>query len=117
MGKQLRWNGQPCAPALGNSFAQFHGVPVDDDRRQQVQPCDTVMLTFPGSIADFTKAIEAECAFQGMVRFALVEPDLSAALHVGIKHPVDHEQGAFDTANLAHGQSQLILAGIGGELL
>ena len=104
MGKQLRRNGQPGAPVLSDSFTQLHRIPIDNDRRQQVQPCDAVMLAFSGSIADFTKAIEAERPFQGVVRFTLVEPDLSAALHVGIQHPVDHEQGALDTADLAHGQ-------------
>ncbi len=70
------------------------------------------MLAFAGAIPDFTMAIEAKRAFQSMMRFSLVEPDLSAALHVGVQHPVDHEQRALDAADFAHGEGKVILPGI-----
>ncbi len=31
--------------------------------------------------------------------FALVEPDLGAALQIGVQNPVDHEQRALDAAD------------------
>jgi hypothetical protein len=33
--------------------------------------------------------------------FALVEPDLGAALQIGVQNPADHEQRALDAADLS----------------
>ena len=48
-----------------------------------------------------------------MMRFALVQSDLGAALHVGIQQPVDDEQRPFDPANFAQCDGKLMLSGIG----
>ena len=60
---------------------------MSDDRGQQVEAGDPVVLPFPGSVSQFA---------------ALVE--------------VDHEQGAFDTADFPQGRRQLVLARVRGEL-
>ncbi|KRS11137.1 hypothetical protein XM53_18000 [Roseovarius atlanticus] len=50
------------------------------------------------------------------MRFALVQTDLGAALHVSVKEPFDDEEGALDAADFAKRHGQLVLARIGGEL-
>lgn len=49
------------------------------------------MLAFGGALADFTLAANAQSIFQRVMCFAFVEPDLSAALHVGVEQPFDDE--------------------------
>ena len=112
MREQIGWHGQTGSPSFSDRFAQFHRVPIDDDRREQVQPSDAVMLTFPGAVSNLTVTVETKRSFQGMVCFTFIETDLSAALHVCIQYPVDDEQGPLDAADFAHGQGQLILPGI-----
>src|SRR5690606_12327427 len=97
----------------GNDFAQLHGVPKDDNGGEQVHTCDPVMLAFGGTVADFTPAMEADCPLQRMMRFALVEPDLGAALQIGVQNPVDHEQGSLDAADLAQSRGKFVLPRIG----
>ena len=50
------------------------------------------------------------------MRLALVQSDLGAAEHVGVRGPVEHEQRAFDPADFPQGGRQLVLPGIRGEL-
>ena len=47
---------------------------------------------------------------------ALVEPDLRAALQIGIQNPVDHEQGSLDAADFPQSRREFVLSRIGGEL-
>src|SRR3546814_5255068 len=75
-----------------DDLAELPGVPEYDDGGEQVHSGDAIVLAFPGSIPDFTSAVEAEGALQGAVGLTLVEADLSLALEAGIKNPVDHEQ-------------------------
>ena len=60
--------------------------------------------------------VEVDGALEGVVRLALVQADLDAASHPGVGGPVDHEQGAFDAADLSQGGRQLVLARVRGEL-
>ena len=50
------------------------------------------------------------------MRLALVQADLGAPAHVGVRGPVDHEQGAFDAPDFPQGRRHLVLARIRGEL-
>ena len=59
---------------------------------------DPVMLSFLGSVSQFAALVEIEGALEGMMRLALVQSDLGAPAHVGVRGPVDHEQRAFDAA-------------------
>ena len=43
-------------------------------------------------------------ALEGMVRLALVQSDLGAAAHVGVRGPVEHEQRAFDAVDSPAGR-------------
>ena len=66
------------------------------NRGQQVEAGDPVVLPFTGSVPQFAALVEVDGALQGMVRLALVQADQGAPAHVGVRGPLDHEQGAFD---------------------
>lgn len=48
--------------------------------------------------------------------FTLVEPDLGAPLHVRVEDPLYNEECAFDTADLAQRDREIVLARVGSEL-
>ena len=98
-----------------DGLAQFQRVPVDDDRGQQVEASDSVMLTLFGSVAQFAALVEVDGALQGLMGLTLVQSDLRAPAHVGVRGPVDHEQRALNAADFAQSGRQLVLAGIRGE--
>lgn len=96
-------------------MAKVDGIPVDDDRRQQIQPGDPVMLPLSGSITDFTLTADAQGTLEGMVGFALVEANLGAALHIGIEDPLDDKESALDAADFPKRGRKIVLSGIGCE--
>lgn len=61
------------------------------------------MRAFGGTVAKFATPVEADGTFQRVMRLALVEPDLNAALQIGIQIPIDHEQGPLDAADFPQG--------------
>ena len=65
---------QPGAFSLSDRFAQAHGIPVDNDGRQQIEPSHAVVLAFAGAVADFALASDAQGVFQGVMGFAFVQP-------------------------------------------
>lgn len=60
MGQKLGRDIKTFIPPFGNSMAEMDGVPVYDDRREQVQSGDPVMLPLGGSIPDFTLPANAQ---------------------------------------------------------
>jgi hypothetical protein len=52
-----------------------------------------------------------------MMGFTFVEPYLGAALHVGIKQPFDDKKCPFNPSDFTKGDSQVMLAWMGCELL
>src|SRR3546814_16833229 len=107
--------GTAGGPGIGD-LGELHGVPEYDDGGEQVHSGDAIVLAFAGSIPDFTSAVEADGALEGVVGLTLVEADLILALTDGIKHPVDHEQGSRDAAHLPKCYGQPILARISAEI-
>ena len=61
-----------------DGLAELQRVPVDDDRGQQVEAGDPVVLSLPGSVSQFAALVEVDSALEGMVRLALVQADLGA---------------------------------------
>ena len=49
--------------------AELQRVPVDDDRGQQVEAGDPVVLSFLGSVSQFAGLVEVYRALEGMVPF------------------------------------------------
>lgn len=116
MGEKVIGGVEPLAASGLDSMAEMQGVPVDDDGGEQVEAGDPVMLTFGGTIADFALASDAQDVLERVMRLALVEADLRAALHADIEDPVDDEQSPLDPADLAQRGGQIVLAWTGGEL-
>lgn len=97
-------------------MAEMLGVPIDNDRGEQVEACHPEVLAFGGSVADFALATDAEGVFQGMMGRAFVQADLGAALHVGIKQPFDNEERPFDPSDFPQCDRKLMLPRICREL-
>lgn len=116
MGKQFRWDRIAAGGALRDDLAQLGGIPEDDAGGEQVHAGDAIMLPFAGAVPDLAATVEADGALQGVVGLTLVESDLGLALHAGVEDPVDHEQASLDATDLAHGDGEFMLAGIGRRL-
>ncbi len=81
-------------------MAKMFGVPINDGRGQQVKPDHTIVLPFRSSASDFAMATDTEGVFKCMMCLTLVQADLCAALHVGVRQSVDNEQRALDPPDL-----------------
>lgn len=103
------------AAAACDGLAEMLGVPVDDSGGEQVEACHAEVLTFGGSVADFALAADAEDVFQSVMGLAFVQPDLGAALHVGIEQPLHDEERPLDPSDFPEGNGQLVLSGVGCE--
>ncbi len=106
----LTGRGEVC-----DDVAELSGIPMDDDRREEVEGGHSVMLAFGGSVPNLTASVEADGPFEGMVRLTLVEAELSATLHWSVGDPAQHEQGPFDTADLAQCRGEFVLSRISCE--
>ena len=112
--KKLGRHIKPFVPSLCGCVAEMDGIPVDDDRRKQVSPGNPVMLPLGCAIADFTLTTDAMRILERMVGLALVETALGAPLHIRVEIPFDNKQRAFDAADLAQRDRQVILARVWG---
>lgn len=90
-------------------------VPIDDNGGEQIEARQTVMLALTRSVADFALPAYAQGVLKRMMGLALVETDPGASLYVGIQDPFDDEERALDAADLAQGESEIVLPRIGGE--
>jgi hypothetical protein len=57
--QKFRRHIQSFVSPLGDRVADVDGVPVDDDRGEQVEADDPVMLPLGGAVTDFTLATDA----------------------------------------------------------
>jgi hypothetical protein len=104
------------AAAACDGLPEMLGVPVDDDGGEQVEACHAEVLAFGCSVADFTLAADAEGVFQSVMGLAFVQPDLGAALHVGIEQPVDNEERPLDPSDFTQCDRKLMLPRVCREL-
>ena len=116
MGQKVWRTVETGAAAAGDGLPEMLGVPVDDDGGEQIEACHAEVLAFGCAVADFTLATDAEGVFQSVMGLAFVQPDLGAALHGGIKQPVDDEERPLDPSDFPQGHGQLVLSGAGCEL-
>ena len=72
---------QTGALSRGYRLVQMLGVSVDDDCCEEVQPSDPLVLSLGGAVADFTLATNSQCVLQGVMRLALVHPNMCSVLH------------------------------------
>ena len=69
----------------------------------RLRPATPVVLPFAGSVPQLAALVKVDGALEGVVRLALVQADLDPPSHPGVGGPLDHEQGAFDAADLPQG--------------
>ena len=113
MGHQLGVDRQVVALSLSDRFAGMHSIPVDYDGGEQVQPGHAVVLGLAGAVAEFALSPDVEGVLEGVMTLALVQAGVGPALHIGVKEPVDDEEGAFDPSYFVECDGQFVLAGIG----
>ena len=85
MRKQVQRRIEAREFAFADCVSELFGVPVDYDRREQVQPCDPEVLGSGRPVPDLSLAPDPQCAFQRMVRLALVQAETGTSLHVDIE--------------------------------
>ena len=106
--EKLGRNVEPFVPPLCDGMAEMNGIPAEDDRGQEVEVGDPVVLSLSRAIADFTLATDTKGTLEGMVGLTLIEPDLGAPLHVRVENPLYNEECACDTADLAQRDREII---------
>ena len=91
MGQEF-WRAIQTGPfPLGHRNAELFCVPIDDDGRQQIQPGDAEVLAFACAVSDLALTSNPQGSLQCMMRLALIEAAICAALHVGVEKPFDDE--------------------------
>ena len=93
------WRVESGTRAPRDSVSETFGVPVDDDRCEEIEPGDPEVLTPGRPIADLSLAADPQGILESMVRLALVQADLRPALHVTIEQPVDDEECPFNPSD------------------
>ena len=76
--------GEACTATGRYCLTKVLGVPIDNDGGTQVEAGHAIVLALDRAVADFALASDAQSVIQGMVRLALVQPDLGAALHIEV---------------------------------
>src|SRR6218665_796651 len=95
---------------------QIDRVPQHDGRRHQIEAAGTVALLLETAVADFAQAVEEHGAGQRVARSPLVQPGMHPAAQLDALQPVQDEQRALDTAQLAQRHGQAVLTRIAAEL-
>ena len=117
MGQEF-WRAIQTGPfPLGHRNAELFCVPIDDDGRQQIQPGDAEVLAFACAVSDLALTSNPQGSLQCMMRLALIEAAICAALHVGVEKPFDDEERPFDPPDFAKRKRQIVLPRSGGQFL
>ena len=115
MRQQILRRAESGLPAPRDGVSEVVGVPVDDDRRKEIEPGDPEVLTLGRPVADLALPPDPQGALQCVVRLALVQADLRSTLHVGIEQPVNDEKRPFNPSDFAKGDSKVVPARPGCE--
>ena len=105
------------APQIGIGNIEIFRIPEDDCCDQQVEPGGPEKLVLEAAIAHFAEPAEIDGASQRVARFALVEAKLGAAAESWVLDPIECEQRALDSTDLAQRFCETVLARIGRQLL
>ena len=116
MGQELGLDGPAGVFPLSDRFAELGGIPANDDGGEQVEPGHAAVLALAGAVADFALAPDPEHVLERVMSLAPVQAGIGPALHIGVRQPVDDEEGSFDPSDFAESDGQFVLAGIGREL-
>ena len=88
---------------------EVNRVPQDDCGDREVEAARAVPLGLERAVADFTQSIETDRAGQVVAQFALVQDRGHAARKLRILQPVEDEQRALDTTELAQRERKAVL--------
>ena len=114
VGQEFARDLEPGLPPREDGVAELQRVPVDDDRGQQVEAGDPVVLPFPGSVPQFTALVEVDGALESMVRLALVKPTRARRRTSGsVLHSIMNSERSM-RPTFSQGRRQLVLARIRG---
>jgi len=75
-----------------------------------------VLLILVGAVADLAEAMDEDSPRQAVACFALVEFPAGLTAQFRIPQPVEGEQRAFQSSQLAQRRGEAVLPRIGGEL-
>lgn len=89
-----------CADVRQRHF-EIASVPQDDGGDEQVEAGGAIGLVLEPTIAQFAELVEEERAGERVAGLAFVEARLGAPAQVDVAQPVEHENGAFEAAQLA----------------
>jgi len=79
-----------------NGTIEVDGVPVDGRGRDEAQAGRTEALVLEGAVSDLALTMKEDRATQRVAGLALVESGMAALPQVGIRQPLQGEEGAFD---------------------
>src|SRR5450755_841395 len=91
-------------------------VPEDDGGRDQVQPAGSISLLLEAAVTDLAEAIEEHRPGQCVTGVALVQSRVHTPTQLDALQPVEDEERALDTSQLAQGDGQAVLAWVAAEL-
>src|SRR3546814_5983244 len=90
------WSSDVCSSDL------IAGVPQDDGGDEQVEAGGAIGLVLEPPITQFAELVEEERACERVAGLALVEARLGTPAQINVAQPVEHEDRAFEAAQLAH---------------
>ncbi len=76
---------ETCAFSGRHGASKVVSIPIDNDCGEQIEVRHAVVLSLGSSVTDFALTSNAQSIFQGMMRFAFVQANLGAPLHVSIE--------------------------------
>ncbi len=100
------------AAQMPDGAVEIDGVPQRHGRGDEGQPGRAMTLVLENSVAQLAEPIEEDCKGKRIARLALVKDAAGAASLFWIVEPVEHEQGALDSSDLAQHAGDRVLTRI-----
>ena len=73
-------------------------------------------LVVVGTVAEFAESVEEHGAGERISCFPFIQAGLHASAELGVLHPVESKEGAFESAELPQGCSQTVLPRVAAQL-
>ena len=116
MGEEVIWNVGALMAEVVDRAAEIEGVSEDDSGGDQVQPRGTMPLVLEGAVAQLAQTVEEDCPSKSVACLALVQVGARSPAQLRVVQPVEHEEGALDSADFAKGSRHRVLARVAGQL-
>lgn len=92
------------------------GIPARDSSRDESEAACAIALLLEAAVPDLTEAAKEDGSGEGVARLAFVEPGMNASAQIDALQPGEDKQGSFDSAQLAQGYGEAVLAGVAAQL-